>query len=183
MLGLLAAPERAARDGASPPAPSRPAPGPGAPECGAASPRRQQKDPSARRGRTGDKEAPGRDEESLGGGGGERTPGPPAAAAGSGQAAYAGSSGGQPQPGEGEPAVPALATSQCPGRRERATRQWPAAAPPSPSLSAPPGRSRRRSIFCPYAPASAEEVPAEDLGPGVQEERPETPLKHPDAQD
>lgn len=62
VLGPLAARERAAGDRASPPAPSCRASGPGDPECGAASPRRRQKNPSARRGRTGDKEAPGRDD-------------------------------------------------------------------------------------------------------------------------
>ncbi|XP_035126905.3 uncharacterized protein LOC118146891 [Callithrix jacchus] len=161
VLGPLAARERAARDRASPSAPSRRAPGPRAPECGAASPWRRQKDPSARRGRTGDKEAPGRDEESLGGGGAERTPGPPAAAAGSRRAAHAGSPGDQPRPGEGTPAAPALASSLCPGGQERATRLGPAAAaaPPSPVLSAPPGSAAAAASSVPAPPPASRKSP------------------------
>lgn len=166
MLGPLAAPERAARDGASPPAPSRRAPGSRAPECGAASPRRRQKNPNAGRGKTGDKEAPGRDEESLIGGGGERTLGPPAAAAGSGRAAHAGSPSGWLRSGEGAPAAPRTGQRLVPWRaRARdppAARRRRAALPRAVS---PEGRRRRRSIFCPCTPASVEEVPEEDRSP------------------
>lgn len=146
---------------ASQPAPRRRALGPGVPECGAASPQRRQKDSSARRGRTGDEEAPGRDEESLRGRGCERTPGPPAATVGSGPAAHESSPGGHPRPGEGAPEAPTLACAlggeslRPAGARRRAAL---------PRADSPPGRSRRRSIFCPCFP-SAEEVPAEDLGP------------------
>lgn len=69
--------------------------------------------------------------------------------------------GGQQRPGEGAPAAPALASSLRPGGRERATRQGPAAAA-LPRAVSPAGRRRRRSIFCLCAPASPEEVPAED---------------------
>lgn len=163
VLGPLAAPERAARDRASPPAPSCRAHGPGAPECGAASPRRRQKDPSARRGRTGDKEAPDRDEESLGGEGGVRDTG-----ASSGRCRVGASS------PHGEPQRPAAARGGGAGgsrtREQRARARDPPAARRGrraalPRAVSPAGRSRRRSIFCPCAPASSEEVPAEDWGP------------------
>lgn len=160
VLGPLAERERAAGDRASLPAPSCRELGPGALECCAASPRRRPKDPSARRGRTGDKEAPGRDEESLGGGGGVRTPGPPAAAAGSGRVAHTGSPGSQPWPGEGAPAAPALASSLRPRGRERATRLGPAAAaPPSPALSALPGAAAAASSAPAPPPAPRKSPP------------------------
>lgn len=150
----------------------RPAPEP--PEREAASPRRRRRrqDLSARRGRTGDEEAPGRDQESLGGGGGERTPGPPVAAAGPGRAAHAGSPGDQPRPSEGAPAAPALASSLCPGggKRERATRRGPAvaAAPPSPALSAPPGAAADAAAAssAPTPPPPPRKSPPRTWAPG-----------------
>lgn len=186
VLGPLAARERAARDRASPPAPSCRASGPGDPECGAASPRRRQKDPSARRGRTGDKEAPGRDEESLGGGGGVRTPGPPCrrsrVGASSSYGGYrrpaAARGGGAGGPRISEQLAPRRARARDPpGARRRRRR---AALPRAVS---PAGRSRRRSIFCPCAPASPEEVPAEDRGPRERRRKDQTPPKHADAED
>lgn len=127
-------------------------------------PRRRQKDPSARRGRTGDKEAPGRDEESRRRRRREDT-GASCCCSRVGASSPYGEPSGQPRPGEGAPAAPELASSLRSGGRERATRQGPAAAaaPPSPALSAAPGAAA--------AAAAASSAPAAPPAPRKSQPR------------
>lgn len=85
--------------------------------------------------------------------------------------------GGASGPGTGQRLVPWRARARDPpgARRRRA------ALPRAVSLV---GRSRRRrSIFCPCAPASVEEVPVEDLSPQERGRKDLRLLRHPDAQD